>query len=365
MGICSSKPAPSATGGSTANPGKPTQPASAATAKPTQSNAPSASATATGDIANTAEQACPADVYMFSGCKDAQTSADVSDVMSFGVPGPGGAGGACTNALLVHCYKPDEATWVTVLSDMVRYLEDHGYTQRPMLSTSRKTDLSGPFSIAGTQTGAKKALLIGINYTSHTQGRLSGCINDVASMKRYIETQGFGAGNMTFLVDGDHEELPSHKQPTKKNIEDSIDEFVAGARAGDSLFFHYSGHGGQQKDTSGDEKDSKDETLIPEDYQTAGVISDDELFQRLCSKLPKGVRLVCIMDCCHSGTILDLPYSFEATKEGLEQVQSSGGFTSPNDSFLPTLQKLFKKVGPMLSEQSPQLGALAKQFGIF
>ena len=39
----------------------------------------------------------------YSGCKDEQTSADVYDVSSFGLPkdsGPGGAGGACTSAII-------------------------------------------------------------------------------------------------------------------------------------------------------------------------------------------------------------------------------------------------------------------------
>jgi hypothetical protein len=42
-----------------------------------------------------------ATVLMISGCKDAQTSADVSNVSSFTLPDPNGrAGGACTSALL-------------------------------------------------------------------------------------------------------------------------------------------------------------------------------------------------------------------------------------------------------------------------
>ena len=48
-----------------------------------------------------------------------------------------------------------------------------------------------------------------------------------------------------------------------------------GVRPGDYLFFHYSGHGGQQADKDGDEADGKDETLVPLDYQTAGQITDD------------------------------------------------------------------------------------------
>lgn len=39
---------------------------------------------------------------MFSGCEDAQTSADVQDVSRFGLPDATGAGGACTNAVLAN-----------------------------------------------------------------------------------------------------------------------------------------------------------------------------------------------------------------------------------------------------------------------
>lgn len=39
---------------------------------------------------------------MFSGCEDAQTSADVHDVAKFGLPDATGAGGACTNAVLAN-----------------------------------------------------------------------------------------------------------------------------------------------------------------------------------------------------------------------------------------------------------------------
>ena len=38
---------------------------------------------------------------MFSGCMDSQTSADVQDVSKFGLPNADGAGGACTNAMLL------------------------------------------------------------------------------------------------------------------------------------------------------------------------------------------------------------------------------------------------------------------------
>ena len=311
---------------------------------------------------------CPAEVFMFSGCMDEQTSADVSNVQSFGLPpgsGPGGAGGACTNALLARAYKSGSASWMTVLTDMCSFLEKKGYTQKPMLSTSRKTDLSSSFYIGQNTTGRKLAVLIGINYTTHEQGRLSGCVNDVVSMKEYIcRTEGFteNSSTMKILVDAPHRDIGIPTiHPNKKNIMEAINWIVGEAREGDALFFHYSGHGGQQKDQSGDEADGLDETLIPEDYTSSGVITDDQLFELLVSRLPSSVRLVAVMDCCHSGTILDLPYTFVADKQNLAAA-SSGGFTIPNPDFVAIIKKLFKMGIEVIEKKYPGVRSFAGKF---
>ena len=55
-----------------------------------------------------------------------------------------------------------------------------------------------------------------------------------------------------------------------------------------------------------------DEALCPLDYKTAGMLRDDLVFEKLVTPLRKGVVCTCIMDCCHSGSILDLPYEFLA-----------------------------------------------------
>lgn len=63
---------------------------------------------------------------------------------------------------------------------------------------------------------------------------------------------------------------------------------------------------------TGDEEDGYDETLIPVDFQQHGQIRDDDLLRILVHPLKKGVTMTCLMDCCHSGTVLDLPYRFTA-----------------------------------------------------
>lgn len=72
--------------------------------------------------------------------------------------------------------------------------------------------------------------------------------------------------------------------------------------------FHFSGHGSQQRNYTGEEVDGYDETLCPVDFETQGMLVDDEINTTLVRPLPRGARLHAIIDACHSGTVLDLPY---------------------------------------------------------
>src|SRR5271163_89930 len=64
-------------------------------------------------------------------------------------------------------------------------------------------------------------------------------------------------------------------RPTRANIIRAMHWLVAGAQPNDSLFLHYSGHGSQTEDLDGDEEDGLDETILPVDFKTAGMIIDD------------------------------------------------------------------------------------------
>ena len=199
---------------------------------------------------------------------------------------------------------------------------------------------------AGSTGGKAKSLLIGINYTGQ-KGQLRGCCHDVVTMKHVLSDLGLtsveGGYEERILVDdaeGANLQDQVHGLPTRKNIMEGMAWLVQGAVPGDTLFLSYSGHGAQVPDKNGDEDDGYDETLVPVDFKSAGQIVDDEIFATLVAPLPAGVRLTAVMDCCHSGTVLDLPYAFVAGKKTLDSIfETKGGVASV------IAPRLFKMLG--------------------
>jgi hypothetical protein len=167
--------------------------------------------------------------------------------------------------------------------------------------------------------------LIGINYFGNPSAQLNGCIHDAEFLK-YLLISKYGILEQNIVVLTDKEANRS-RRPTRSNIIDEMKRLVQGARPGDSLFFSYSGHGGQVEDLDGDEEDGFDETILPEDYKTAGPIIDDDLHDILAKPLPLGAKLTCVMDCCHSGTGLDLPYTYDAGRVVVEKRQLQNKMT--------------------------------------
>ncbi|KAK0295496.1 hypothetical protein LTR82_018397, partial [Friedmanniomyces endolithicus] len=73
-------------------------------------------------------------------------------------------------------------------------------------------------------------------------------------------------------------------------------------------FLHYSGHGGQVRDDEGDRASGFDDTLVPVDFESSGQIASGILHNLLVSRLPPQSSLFIVLDCCHSGSALELPY---------------------------------------------------------
>ncbi|XP_006459402.1 hypothetical protein AGABI2DRAFT_149555 [Agaricus bisporus var. bisporus H97] len=158
-------------------------------------------------------------------------------------------------------------------------------------------------------TGKRKALCIGINYYRQA-GELRGCINDARNIQRFLcEFFHYKPEDIVMLTD---DAQNPRQKPTKQNIIQAMQWLAKDARPNDSLFFHYSGHGGQTKDHDGDEADGNDEAKIEIqlDHQQNGHIVDDLMHDIMVKPLPAGCRLTTIFDSCHSGSALDLPYIY-------------------------------------------------------
>jgi hypothetical protein len=160
---------------------------------------------------------------------------------------------------------------------------------------------------------SKFALLIGINYIGQ-EAELNGCINDIMITRDILISKfGYRSNNIVILSD------KSNIKPTKNNILRNINNLVDKSNKGfNELWFHFSGHGVQVKDLNGDEKDKLDEAIVPLDYEKNGFIIDDTL-ANILKKINNNAKLFSIMDCCHSGTILDLPYKLNNNNNWIEE----------------------------------------------
>lgn len=253
-----------------------------------------------------------ADIRMISGCADSQTSAD-ANITAFQLPDPAGKkGGACTAALLEALHNSNQKStplsWAELLKEMRVNLANKGYDQIPQLTSSSVIAVNEPMDIVcNSSHGTKRAVLIGINYTGQ-DGELSGCHNDIKHISQYLQqTHGFKKKNMSILLDNG-----KCTEPSYANIMMTLERIAHESQPGDSVWLHYSGHGGRLPDDSNDEEDGMDETIIPLDFKKRGQIRDDDLLKYFVMPMQKGVTVTCIMDCCHSGTVLDLPYQFIA-----------------------------------------------------
>lgn len=147
------------------------------------------------------------------------------------------------------------------------------------------------------------SLHIGLNRVDpvHYQGwdgPLAGCENDARDMEALAASLGYGVRAVLLTKDA-----------TARKVTDAIKKAAKSLVAGDAFFLTYSGHGGQVRDTNGDERrkdpdevgefgDVYDETWVLYDRQ----LVDDELYALWALFAPK-VRIIMLSDSCHSGTV--------------------------------------------------------------
>ncbi|MBK6822955.1 MAG: caspase family protein [Saprospiraceae bacterium] len=106
------------------------------------------------------------------------------------------------------------------------------------------------------QGQAKKALLIGVGNYPETGGWASiNSANDIKLIKTALESQGFKAEHIAEISDS---------KATRQGILAAIkNDLLPKVKAGDMVYFQFSGHGQQRPDKDGDEIDGLDECIVP------------------------------------------------------------------------------------------------------
>jgi hypothetical protein len=149
----------------------------------------------------------------------------------------------------------------------------------------------------------KKALLIGINYIN-TNVSLQGCIDDIINMRNVLQNN-YLYDSITMLRD----DITTNPNliPTRSNILSALNALILASSNCSEIWIHYSGHGARIRDINGDEASGYDSMIVPVDYLTAGFIIDDDLYSIIRNSKCKTIILA---DSCNSGTVIDLPWSF-------------------------------------------------------
>lgn len=142
---------------------------------------------------------------------------------------------------------------------------------------------------------SNRALVVGLNEFATVSG-LRGCLNDTYEMKGILEDYyGFEEDNIRLLHDAD---------ATSQGIRDGLAWLLSDYEGGgsDVRIFHFSSHGTQVPDDSGDEWECQDEVIVTYDHDWDDPFRDDHL-REIFAEIPDEVAFTFIADCCHSGTI--------------------------------------------------------------
>lgn len=152
-----------------------------------------------------------------------------------------------------------------------------------------------------------KAVLFGLNYFHIPNATLNGCINDVKQMSQQIHTLFDSQLPVETYTDDVNKKSTSYDGIVHILYDLAIQSYSNNL---DFVWIHFSGHGSQKKDTSGDELDYMDEGICPSDFNIKGIIIDD-ILNNVISRFNPKTKVLFVSDCCHSGSILDLRYSWD------------------------------------------------------
>lgn len=141
------------------------------------------------------------------------------------------------------------------------------------------------------------ALLVGINAYTPPVRPLRGCLNDLAGLGDWLA--GFAGPRLAL-------ETLQDAEATRANVIDGFRRHLAQAGPGDSVLFHYSGHGARERaapEFSHLYPDGWGEGLVCVDSRSPGGhdLADKELAVLIDELAARGPRVTVVLDSCHSG----------------------------------------------------------------
>lgn len=175
-------------------------------------------------------------------------------------------------------------------------------------------------------------LVIALDY-DYVPGSELTCTKDASVMVGIVER----AGVTDITVVTDKNTLGQPCFPTREVILRHIRKVGQRCRPGDWFIFFYAGHGVNVVDCDGDEADGFDEAFVTPSNDgkllDKAVLLDDDFAKALDVSIPLETRILCICDCCHSGTIVDIDsfhfrhniYSISASQDHEEAEDTKRG----------------------------------------
>ena len=155
------------------------------------------------------------------------------------------------------------------------------------------------------------AILIGIN--AYKEKPLRGSVQDVQNIKAYLESAADLIDIRMLTAAGNNEPWSTSSDkdpkfwPTDNNIRSAFEEVIQSAKAGDSVYIHYSGHGTRERPNDRSyNKGTGDLALVvlsgeaqkPEKY-----LWGRSLAYSLNAMVKKGLVVTLVLDCCFSASV--------------------------------------------------------------
>ncbi|MGW3406243.1 caspase family protein [Streptomyces zhihengii] len=137
------------------------------------------------------------------------------------------------------------------------------------------------------------ALFVGID--TYPDSPLKGCVNDVAAAEEWLLRQPGVRADVRRLRDA---------QATRAALVAGIDRHLGSAGPGDTALLWYSGHGSERRTEDPLASTGHTQALVCHDSLTEGgqpLLQDTELGNMLDGIARRGVHVVAVLDCCHSG----------------------------------------------------------------